>query len=167
MNIIGLTEEYKIVYDTLSVRLGLDKSDATLIFTSSDSMTASASGGVYYISCNKKNRFARLLGIISEHLDGDDFEITESAAFETLSCMIDLSFGAPLSVASLKEYFDTLALFGYNQVLMYLEDMYEIPSRCDVAEVEITADCINGKGKSIYKLLRDVAKDAPALPEAE
>ena len=34
--------------------------------------------------------------------------------------------------------------------------MYEVPSRHDVAEVEITPDCIKGTGKSNYLLLRDL-----------
>ena len=45
------------------------------------------------------------------------------------------------------------------------EIMYEVPSRHDVAEVQITSDCIKGTGKSNYLLLRDlpVAElDAPA-----
>ena len=49
------------------------------------------------------------------------------------------------------------------------EIMYEIPSRHDVAEVEINAACIKGTGKSLYRLLRDVSQElpAPALSEAE
>ena len=47
------------------------------------------------------------------------------------------------------------------------EIMYEIPSRYDVGEVEITADCIRGTGKSIYKLLREQTQELPAAPEAE
>ena len=49
------------------------------------------------------------------------------------------------------------------------EIMYEIPSRHDVAEVEITADCIKGTGKSVYHLLRDVEGELPppAIEDAE
>ncbi len=52
------------------------------------------------------------------------------------------------------------------------EIMYEIPSRYDVAEVEITADCIKRTGKCVYHLLRDegteeLSAPAPALPAAE
>ena len=43
--------------------------------------------------------------------------------------------------------------------------MYEIPSRHDVAEVQITPECINGTGKSNYILLRELP--AASLPEAE
>ena len=47
------------------------------------------------------------------------------------------------------------------------EIMYEIPSRHDVAEVQITPDCIKGTGKSNYVLLRELPpEDQPALPEA-
>ena len=41
-----------------------------------------------------------------------------------------------------------------------LEIMYEIPSRLDVAQVEITPECINGTGKSNYILNKDLL-DAP------
>ena len=38
------------------------------------------------------------------------------------------------------------------------EIMYEIPSRADVAEVEITPECIKGMGKSNYHLLRELGE---------
>ncbi len=44
------------------------------------------------------------------------------------------------------------------------EIMYEIPSRHDVAEVEITPECIKGTGKCRYHLLRELS--TPALGEA-
>ena len=43
------------------------------------------------------------------------------------------------------------------------EIMYEVPSRHDVAEVEITPDCIKGTGKSNYLLLRDMKEEIPEL----
>ena len=45
--------------------------------------------------------------------------------------------------------------------------MFEIPSRHDVAEVEITADCIRGTGKSNYILLRELPQESTALPSPE
>ena len=44
--------------------------------------------------------------------------------------------------------------------------MYEIPSRHDVGEVEITPECIRGTGLSRYHLLRNMTQQ-DALPEAE
>ena len=43
--------------------------------------------------------------------------------------------------------------------------MYEIPSRHDVAEVEITPECIKGTGKCQYHLLRELP--APSFDEPE
>ena len=45
------------------------------------------------------------------------------------------------------------------------EIMYEIPSRHDVAEVEITPECIKGEGKSRYHLFKELPQ--ATLPEAE
>ena len=46
------------------------------------------------------------------------------------------------------------------------EIMYEIPSRRDVAEVEITPECINRTGKCRYILNKDLlSASMPALPE--
>ncbi len=49
------------------------------------------------------------------------------------------------------------------------EIMYEIPSRADVAEVEITPECIKGTGKSRYHLLRELGEgeQLTLLPEVE
>ncbi len=45
--------------------------------------------------------------------------------------------------------------------------MYEIPSRHDVAEVEITPACIKGEGECIYHLLRDIPEQiAPPAVES-
>ncbi|MBO5294733.1 MAG: ATP-dependent Clp protease ATP-binding subunit ClpX [Clostridia bacterium] len=46
--------------------------------------------------------------------------------------------------------------------------MFEIPSRHDVAEVEITSECIRKTGKCHYRLLRELSnmQETPALPEA-
>ena len=46
--------------------------------------------------------------------------------------------------------------------------MFEIPSRHDVAEVEITPECIRKTGKCHYRLLRELSnmQETPALPEA-
>ena len=47
--------------------------------------------------------------------------------------------------------------------------MYEIPSRHDVAEVEITPECIRGEGKCNYHLLREIgeAEQLSLLPDVD
>ena len=45
--------------------------------------------------------------------------------------------------------------------------MFEIPSRHDVAKLEITPECIRGTGECKYTLLRDLPKDGPLSPPLE
>lgn len=47
-------------------------------------------------------------------------------AFETLAVMIDCSRNAVMTVPALKKLIRYLAVFGYNQLELYLEDTYEI-----------------------------------------
>ncbi len=126
MKFVGLTDGYGIVAEKLSKKLCLSKIDMTVRFTERDEMTVGVKDGEGYIRCGKKHHFARLLGLLCCHVGEGDFEICEKSYFETLSCMMDVSSGAPLTVESIYEYLDTLALNGYNQVLFYVEDMYEI-----------------------------------------
>ena len=46
--------------------------------------------------------------------------------YETLGVMLDMSRNAVMSVEALKEYFVCLRKMGYNCVLLYTEDTYEI-----------------------------------------
>ena len=129
MLFINLPDEYLSLIDLLTYRLGISDIDLTVEFKESEKMCVGVKSGKGYIYCNRKNRFARLLGILVSHLDEGDFEINETPYFETLSCMMDVSFGAPLTIGSIYEYLETLALAGYNQVWFYAEDMYEIRER--------------------------------------
>lgn len=56
-----------------------------------------------------------------------EFEIKETPVFETCGPMLDLSSGAIMKVAALKKYFDCVAALGLNMVMLYTEDIYEMP----------------------------------------
>jgi hypothetical protein len=43
--------------------------------------------------------------------------------------MLDLSFNGPISIEGIKEYMRYMAAMGYNQLQLYLEDMYEMPEK--------------------------------------
>ena len=46
---------------------------------------------------------------------------------KTLCCMVDCSRNAVMTVASLKRFMQMLKAMGYNAVMLYTEDTYEIP----------------------------------------
>lgn len=73
--------------------------------------------------------FFRALGLLLEHMEEDNFSITEQPKFETLGLQIDLSRNGALRVSAIKEMMDYLALMGYQQLCLYMEDMYCIPDR--------------------------------------
>ena len=47
-------------------------------------------------------------------------------SFETLGIMLDMSRNAVMSLEGLRDYLKILAKMGYNQLLLYTEDTYEV-----------------------------------------
>jgi hypothetical protein len=126
---LDLPREYEKCAEILAQRLELDKIDITVAFELTNGMTVGFDGDRGYIRCNKVNRFARLLGILAFRYTGTPFEESETPYFDTVSCMLDLSFSSPLTVESIKEYIDYMALFGFTEIQLYMEDMYELEGR--------------------------------------
>ena len=73
--------------------------------------------------------FFRALGLLLEHLGESAFSITEQPKFENLGLQIDFSRNSAMRVDAVKDLMDTLALMGYRQLYLYLEDMYCISNR--------------------------------------
>ena len=75
----------------------------------------------------------------------------ESTPFQTLGIMLDVSRGMVMKVEHLKKYFRRLALAGYNMVMLYTEDVYELPGEpffgrfrgrytsCEIREIDAYA----------------------------
>ena len=59
----------------------------------------------------------------------DSFDITEDGFFEDLGVMIDTSRCGVPTVKTQKNMLDYLALMGYSNVQIYIEDTFELPSR--------------------------------------
>ncbi len=132
MKFINLPEEYQAAADILGKRLGIGALDVTVEYSPSEELVVSYDGKIGEIKCSKKHHFARALGLFVQYYkktDGKPFKKTEKAAFDTLCCMLDVSFSTVLTLDSLKEFSEYLSLFGFNQILLYMEDMYEIPGR--------------------------------------
>ncbi|MBQ8879221.1 MAG: family 20 glycosylhydrolase [Clostridia bacterium] len=129
MKIKGLPASFKASYAIMNDHLGLDELDLTLSFVISKEMTVEIRNGVGEIRCSEIHHLNRLLALIKGYYKGEDLTICEKACFKTLSIMLDVSFGGPLNMDALKEYFRQLASLGYNQLWFYIEDMYEMPEK--------------------------------------
>ena len=73
--------------------------------------------------------YFRALGLLLEHLNEDQFSITEQPRFERLGVQLDFSRNCAMRLETTKEMMDMLALMGYRQLYLYLEDMYCVPGR--------------------------------------
>jgi hexosaminidase len=80
------------------------------------------------IGYSGKVEFYRGLGLFVENYSaGKNFEIRESAKFESLGALFDNSRNGVLKVGTIKKMITHMALMGFNQLLLYMEDTYEVP----------------------------------------
>ena len=77
--------------------------------------------------------------------------LRETTSFTTLGIMLDCSRNAVMKVDHLKVWLRRLALLGYNQVMLYTEDTYELPRR---AQLRVPAWSLHGGGTESHRLLR-------------
>ncbi|MBQ8213392.1 MAG: beta-N-acetylhexosaminidase [Clostridia bacterium] len=74
----------------------------------------------------KKNEWFRALTLLSQFLE-DEEEICEAGKYDLLCYMADNSRNAVFNIPSAKKMIRYLASMGYNSMMLYTEDTYEIP----------------------------------------
>lgn len=85
--------------------------------------------GVRTVSYATRSALLRAVGLLAEQdrlHPGEDFEVRETPAFHTLGAMLDNSRNAVMKVETVKKTCRLLSLMGYNTLMLYTEDMYEI-----------------------------------------
>ena len=80
--------------------------------------------GKIVISYGKLNMALRMVGAV---LSGTMADGSENCPFKMLGIMLDCSRDAVMTVDHLKSYLDRLAILGYNMVMLYTEETYELP----------------------------------------
>ncbi len=83
----------------------------------------SVNGDKITITYNKVNMALRMVGAV---ISGTIADKPDFCPFEMFGVMIDCSRNSVMTVDYLKKYFDRLAILGYNMVMLYTEDTYEI-----------------------------------------
>ncbi len=81
---------------------------------------------IYY---TEKHHFFRELGVLFEHADEGEFEITEDGYFKDISVMLNVSSGAAQTVDAISKMIDYLALMGYSAAMLYTEDVIALEER--------------------------------------
>lgn len=103
-----------------------DNAEYSVTLSPSESISLSLEGNSINITYNKKHQLARALSLIPSLLkDGET--INESAASGLLCYMADMSRNAVFNIPTAKQMIRYLAIMGYNSLMLYTEDTYEIP----------------------------------------
>ena len=91
-------------------------------------LSVSGANGVYAISYSEKATFFRAFALLVGHLEQGvaEFFIEEAPAFTLCSAMVECSRNAVPKVERLEELFATMVMMGYNSVMLYTEDTYEV-----------------------------------------
>ena len=134
MNIkfINLPEEVSAGAQRITKLLGLNVCEEGIAVNVSrgDKLIVKTTDNGIVITYNEKIQFFRALGHLGENLKkGGEFCIDEYPRFNSTGVMPDLSSENSVTVDSLKSFMDYLAVMGINFMLLYMEDMYEVPSR--------------------------------------
>lgn len=132
MNFIGAAADLKLGIALFAEQFHFSVSEEGLpvqvIQRNDDRIVVSNSGGVANIQYGHKHQFFRALGLLLEHMQGEqEFSISEAPQFSTIGPMIDVSQGnAVLRVETLKRLITMMAAMGFNMLMLYTEDSYEV-----------------------------------------
>lgn len=87
-----------------------------------------AAAGPWTLEYADRSAFMRGLGLLSRYIrKGEAFDVSETPAFETLGPMVDCSRNAVMKPARVKDLIRTTALLGFNAMMLYTEETYEVP----------------------------------------
>ncbi len=132
INITGLPLDVRAGAERALKTLGLSELSEEIALTAvkCEKISAERSGNTVTVCYKEKIHFFRALGLAAEKIrTGEPFYVQEEVIFKTVGTMPDLSNGAVVSVRGLCSFMDYMAVMGLNMLLLYVEDVYELPSR--------------------------------------
>ena len=110
-------------------RLGacLDEAGVQLRAKKSDCLEVCREAGVLTVKYSILPEFFRGLAIAIHQLRvGEEKAILERRCFDTCGAMLDVSRNMVMTVETVKDFIQLMALMGYNMLMLYTEDTYEM-----------------------------------------
>ena len=89
-------------------------------------LTEAESGAIF---CGSRAEFFRGLTMLAARFDERPFRVRETPALDLLGAMLDCSRNAVPTMEAAKTFLRRLSRMGYNAVLLYTEDTYEVAGR--------------------------------------
>ncbi|MCL6452264.1 MAG: beta-N-acetylhexosaminidase [Alicyclobacillus sp.] len=120
--IVELLPELGCSMDDGGIRVRVERAPGDLVVAYEE--------GAAFIRFDQRHHFFRGLGILVERIRGGrEGRTVETPQFDTVGPMFDVSRNAVLTVDTCRALFRKLALMGLNAAMLYMEDVYEIPSQ--------------------------------------
>ena len=126
LNLVGVEKSIKIAIEALQgdIRFQVGAQGETLSVEKADGFSVERSGNACVIRYKERNEiFVGLRYLLQT--DGD-FSVAPQRKIENLSVMCDCSRNAILSMDGAKRFIRLLSVCGYNQLMLYTEDTYEV-----------------------------------------
>lgn len=129
----GVTKTQESAFLEICENVGLSlserESDPTLTVKKTDKLSVEKTEGGVTITYAKEVDFFRALSFVSSVMNDESGSVCEeSLNDEKMLCyMADMSRNAVYNLPSAKRMIRYLALMGYNSLMLYTEDTYEIP----------------------------------------
>lgn len=91
-----------------------------------EKLVVSLENGRARIAFSRPAEFCRGLGILAEHIGSGSFRTEEIRAYRSLGAMYDCSRNGVLKPEAVKCLLRILAVMGYDTLMLYTEDTYEV-----------------------------------------
>lgn len=129
LKITGVDSDTQPVLSEVLKMLGHTQSEDGILVTvkqCGDGISIVKNQSEIQICYGKKNELFRAFSLISDAKDGNP-KYTEKAKYKELCVMADMSRNGVMNISSVKRYLRYLAIMGFNSMMLYTEDTYEVP----------------------------------------
>lgn len=118
-----MNKNYEAIAEELSAELG--KIDlANVAFVKGDIFSVERKNDFVTVTYRKKSEIARAF-LVMKSYEGE-FRIEEQSDFDEISILVDCSRNAVKTVETVKKLIRNLAALGYDSLMLYTEDTYEV-----------------------------------------
>lgn len=115
----------KKIFQEIEKEIKFHFPSATEFYESESGLKIEHKNGKIKVYYTKRADIARAALIIKSNGD-NDYVIEENSAFDDVCLMIDCSRNAVRNVETVKKLIRNLAMIGYNSLMLYTEDTYEV-----------------------------------------
>jgi hypothetical protein len=112
-----ILDEVNLELDASGVKVLVEEGDAIMLTKTADGVTLT-----YSRTCE----LFRALSMLADFIAGDATELVQKSHADLLSYMADMSRNAVYNIPTAKQMIRKLALCGYNSLMLYTEDTYEM-----------------------------------------